>query len=279
MRHILVPTNLLDYAENASLYAARLALHYNAKITLFHTYHIPVVDPLVPSEYLTELADSAEKTANNNMREQVANLQARFPDEELNIDFHTTMGFAADEIIIMAEKLGADFIVVGTRHRDTLQRILVGSVLGSVLENAKVPVIVIPSEVPFKPINNILFASEYNDSEDIKSIQQALEFGSKLDARLYSVHVNDDEPNENDINRLDGIRELFANEIAAGKLRFENIVSDNVIKALTDYSDANQVDMIMMVTHKRSFFERLFDRSISKQMAFRTDKPLVVFHK
>lgn len=279
MKHILVPTNLLDYAINASFYAAQLALEYDAKITLFHTFHIPVVDPLVPSEYLTELAESAEKSAKKNMREQVESIKSRFPGKELDIDFHATMGFAADEILLMADKLGVDTILMGTRHKDTLQRILVGSVLGNVLENAKVPVIVVPSEVSFKPVNNILFASEYNDSEDIRSINKALDFVGIMDARLYSVHVDEDEPDENDINRLDGIRELFADDIKSGKLRFENIVSENVIEALTNYSHANNVDMIMMVTHKRSFFERLFDRSISKQMAFRTDIPLVVFHK
>lgn len=62
IQHILVPTNFLDYAVNAAEYAVQLAAQYNARVTLFHTYHIPVIDPLVPSEYLMELASSAEKT-------------------------------------------------------------------------------------------------------------------------------------------------------------------------------------------------------------------------
>lgn len=279
MDHILVPTNLLDYAENAAEYAVQLAAHYNARVTLFHTYHIPVVDPLVPAEYLSELAQNAEKNAQREVKGKMERLKEKFADLDVTMDCHCTMGFAADEILAMAEKLGVDTILMGTRHKDTLQRILVGSVLGTVLEESKVPVIIIPNDVVYRPVGNVMFASEYNDSEDIRSINRALEFVEKLDAKLYSVHVQEQEPDENDLARLDGIREVFKGDVASGKLHFENIYEEDVIHALTEYSHHNDIDMLMMVTHKRSFFERIFDRSISKQMAFRADIPLVVFHQ
>lgn len=279
MKHILVPTNLLDYAENAATYAVQFAAAFEARITLLHTFHIPVVDPMVPSEYLTEMAEMAEKRARKSMENEVARLKSLFPHIDVDIDFHTCMGFAADEILSMADKMGVSTILMGTRHKDTLQRILVGSVMGNVLENAKVPVIVVPSEVEFKPISNVMFASEYNDSEDIQSIKQALAFVSQLKATLYSVHVDSEEPDENEISRLDGIRQLFHHEIADGRLHFANINDEDVVSALLDFSRHNNIEMMMMVTHKRSFFAKIFDRSLTKTMAFRSDIPLIVFHK
>lgn len=279
IQHILVPTNFLDYAINAGHYAVQFAAHYNARITLFHTYHIPVVDPLIPSEYLSELAGTAERNAERSIAQQAEDLRQAYPNMAENIYYQTTMGFAADEILSIALKMGVDAIVVGTRHTERVQRILLGSVLGTVLEKASVPVIAVPDHVAFEPINNILFASEFNDSEDLHSINQVLEFSSKLKATLYSVHIQNTEPDENDVARLKNIRALYEGKLGEGKVYFENISHDDIIEGLAKYSQVNDIDMTVMVTHKRSFFEKLFDRSLTKKMAYKTDIPLVVFHK
>jgi len=279
IQHILVPTNFLDYAINAGHYAVQFAAHYNARVTLFHTYHIPVVDPLIPSEYLSELAGTAERNAERSIAQQAEDLKEAYPNMAENIHYNTTMGFAADEILSVALKMGVDAIVVGTRHTERVQRILLGSVLGTVLEKASVPVIAVPDHVAFEPINNILFASEFNDSEDLHSINQVLEFSSKLKATLYSVHIQSTEPDENDVARLKNIRELYEGKLGEGKVHFENISHDDIIEGLAKYSQVNNIDMTVMVTHKRSFFEKLFDRSLTKKMAYKTDIPLVVFHK
>jgi nucleotide-binding universal stress UspA family protein len=279
IQHILVPTNFLDYAVNAAEYAVQLAAQYNARVTLFHTYHIPVIDPLVPSEYLMELASSAEKNAENSIRQQAEDLQEAFPYMKDSIAYQISMGFAADEILSVAHATGADAIVMGTRHSEKIQRILLGSVLGTILEKAEVPVIVIPENVDYKTINNILFASEFNDSEDIHSINRVLDFTAKLNATLYSLHIQETEPDENDIIRILNIRAIYEGKLGAGKVHFENIAYSNILEGLSKFSKVNDIDIAVMVTHKRNFFEKLFDRSLSKQMAYKTDVPLIVFHK
>lgn len=279
IQHILVPTNFLDYAINAGQYAVQLAAQYNAKVTLFHTYHIPVVDPLIPSEYLSELAGTAERNARQSIMQQAEDLQAEFPEWSDSIDYHISMGFAADEILSVAHTMGVDAIVVGTRHGEKIQRILLGSVLGTILEKADVPVIVVPENVVFKPIQNILFASEFNDSEDIESINRVLEFTAKLKATLYSLHIQETEPDENDTIRIQNIKALYEGKLGAGKVHFENIAYSDILDGLAKFGKVNDIDMAVMVTHKRNFFEKLFDRSLTKQMAHKTDMPLVVFHK
>lgn len=279
IQHILVPTNFLDYAVNAAEYAVQLAQQYDAKVTLFHTYHIPVVDPLIPSEYLSELAGTAEKTAERSISQQVEDLKEAYPSMAENVVYQISMGFAADEILSIAHTMGVDAIVMGTRHGDKIQRILLGSVLGTILEKANVPVIVVPESAKFKGIKNILFASEFNDSEDVDSINRVLDFTSKLDATLYSLHIQETEPDENDTVRIQNIKALYESKLGSGKVHFENIAYDNILEGLNKFSKVNDIDLTVMVTHKRNFFEKLFDRSLTKQMAHKTDVPLAVFHK
>ena len=75
MKNLLVPVDFSDYAHNACLYALHLASRDKAKVTLFHAYHIPIVDPLMPSEYLSDLAESAEKEINANMDKLINQLK------------------------------------------------------------------------------------------------------------------------------------------------------------------------------------------------------------
>lgn len=54
----------------------------------------------------------------------------------------------ADEIVDLAERLGADFIVMGSDGRTGLPRMLLGSVAESVLRNAHCPVLTVKHPKP-----------------------------------------------------------------------------------------------------------------------------------
>ncbi len=61
-----------------------------------------------------------------------------------NVQFfvHARIGDPADEIVQVAEEIGADLIVLGCHERGTVERILVGSTSTKVLHQARCPVLV-----------------------------------------------------------------------------------------------------------------------------------------
>jgi nucleotide-binding universal stress UspA family protein len=56
---------------------------------------------------------------------------------------HLRIGEVAEEVVGLAEELGVDLIVVGSRDRSQLRRALMGSISGSVLRKACCPVLVV----------------------------------------------------------------------------------------------------------------------------------------
>ena len=56
---------------------------------------------------------------------------------------HLMMGEAAREIIHLAEDLGAGLVVMGSRGRRGIRRVLMGSVSDSVVRQAHYPVLVV----------------------------------------------------------------------------------------------------------------------------------------
>jgi nucleotide-binding universal stress UspA family protein len=55
---------------------------------------------------------------------------------------HTRIGDPADEIVGVAEEIGADLIILGCHERGTVERILLGSVSTRLLHEARCPVLV-----------------------------------------------------------------------------------------------------------------------------------------
>jgi nucleotide-binding universal stress UspA family protein len=59
---------------------------------------------------------------------------------------HTEDGFPDEEIVVLASRLGAGLIVVGSRGRGPLRKALMGSVSNSVVRHAHCPVTVVRPE-------------------------------------------------------------------------------------------------------------------------------------
>jgi len=282
MKHLLVPIDFSEYAHNACLYALHLASRSKAKATIFHAYHIPIVDPLMPSEYLSDLAESAEKEIGNNMEKLVTQLKEYVASRHLGdieIASYVTMGFAVDEIVLAAQKLAPDAIVMGRRYTEGMTKILLGSVTSTIVEKAKLPVLVVPENVKGEtPVTDILYASEF-DEADKRTLAKLLRFAQPLNAKIHCVHVDMAGQGEATSKaKLDELEKSYSTEKSKGQILFQNVISENISDGLLGYVDSNHISMLAMLTHKRTFFTGLFDRSLTRKVAFKTNIPMLVYH-
>ena len=77
--------------------------------------------------------------------------------EGVDAKAEVVVGYAAEEIITIAEKEGADMIIMGTHGRKGIDRILFGSVAEKVVKNSPVPVLTI------RPAGNYTGGPAYKD--------------------------------------------------------------------------------------------------------------------
>lgn len=134
---ILVPTDGSDAVERAIEEAIDLAALTDAEL-----HALSVVDVgdrgLVPTaEVVTvdELAESAAERA-------VADVRERAESAGLEVATAVRRGDPREEILAYADETDVDLIVMGTKGRSNIDRVLVGSVTEKVLRNADRPVLV-----------------------------------------------------------------------------------------------------------------------------------------
>ena len=279
MKNIVVPVDFSSASINACYFAESLSAIYDSiSITILNVYHIPVIDPMMPQTYLSELAESSAKQSITKLEELKAELEKiskHINSGAVDITIESRLGFAVDEILDYISELNPDMVITGTRHSEGF-RILSGSIASKLVDKVEIPLIVVPERYsPRRIIDNILYASNF-DKHDELAIDKLLEIAKPIGAQIHCLHVHSHD--EELKNNFEALKEKFKSAIDSGFLQMEIIESDNTEEVIAEYTTKNHVDLLAMLTHKKSFLDRLFEGSFTKRVAFHTDKPILIFH-
>ena len=288
VQKILVPIDFSDYSVNACRYAIGLAEKLNAEIKLMHVYYNPVVNsmPLTDTYYyqvnMDEVIREIEVRAKSNMEEFYRDLKEKIEldnIEGVKLDYSLVRGIASDEIIAESEDYKPDVIIIGTRGQGERENDLIGSVTAKIIEEAKVPILVIPEDALYQGISkiNILYATNFDDS-DYKAIQKLMNITSAFDIRLHCVHIGSEESNVWDKVKMDTLKEKLHSQYKDYDIECINMEEKDFLKGIQEIIREKNIDIISMVTHKRGLISKLLNPSMARKVLFHTNIPFLVFH-
>jgi nucleotide-binding universal stress UspA family protein len=93
-------------------------------------------------------------------------------------------------------------------------------------------------------------------------------------AQLNIVHVK---KNEEEEKSLDSSGEKQLESLFSAVPHQFHIVNDAHVKhGIESYLQDHPTDLLVMVTHERNFWERMFGKSHTKEMVYKTHIPLLV---
>lgn len=191
-------------------------------------------------------------------------------------------------ILEYAANNGIDAIVMGTRGRRGVGRLLLGSVTESVVRDATVPVLVVrgASEVKRRyPFETILVPTDGSVHAEV-ALERALAIARHDDATVHVLSVVDvtpaaiDDRNDLRLERLENYaRDVVDDAIAAAEKSSVDTVSTvqygSIDKQIRTYADEIDADLIVMGTHGRSGLDRLLLGSATERV-LRTAKTPVL---
>jgi nucleotide-binding universal stress UspA family protein len=273
---IIYPTDFSLCAENALKYAIHLAKATKSEIKILHE-----ID-LTGSQSASMIsADSLQIVTmmETEAKEQCEQLKDQIAKEGLKADYEILIGSKLFTHIKSFENAGQTMVVMGTSGSGKIENRIFGSKTHKIIREVDFPVFVVPEDAKFDGIAEILFATDYN-SVDMIQFNRLLGIGSYFHSNVTVAHVA-----EGDFKKE--IEEIFLNdfenkvrgEVAYQQLQFKLLYSKNIEDRLHAMIEEENVDLLVLVTQKRSFFERFFDTSLTKKMVYHTHIPMLVFSK
>jgi nucleotide-binding universal stress UspA family protein len=142
---ILLATDGSEEAELAALRALDLADATDSELHVVHVGVVPIFLKSYPGTlgYYGKLYEQIEEVSRELLRKQSWRVKVAGGTVA---GAHLRMGAVDLEIVALAEELGADLIVIGSRGLGGVRRALMGSVSDSVVRHAHCPVLVVRPE-------------------------------------------------------------------------------------------------------------------------------------
>ena len=195
LTRILVPVDFSDYSQHAVGYAVGIARWYGAGVTALHVFVNSPAANVIPSLYPVATAPVSLGPIRDELMTQLRAFVATAAAHDVPID--VAVEEAPDvhrEILVQAELLKADLIVMGTHGRGALERFMVGSTTEKVLRTAtSCPVMVVPPRAPETPVppvqfHRILCPVDFSEGS-LAALTYALSLAEEADAHLTLLHA------------------------------------------------------------------------------------------
>ncbi len=270
---ILVPTDFSKLSKVAVLYAARIAKKLKANVIVLAviTMNTSAATSIKWKKLEDEMIKMAKQDADQLMEEVRSQIKGK-----LEITYEYINGYPVEERIeTYAVENRVDLIVMGTKGASGLKKVIMGSNTASVIGNSSIPVIAVPGETEFKQIKKIVYASDMtNISKEIKTL---VRFAGIFKASIRVLHIIP----SSSTNKID-IKKTVADLVKQSKyskISMKVFRNDHIADAVDLFVADQKADMLAMFTHKLVFYERLFGKSVTRQLSFHARLPLLTFNR
>jgi nucleotide-binding universal stress UspA family protein len=270
---ILIPTDFSKLSEVAVHYAVKFAQKMNAEISLLHVVHFTAPPRAMVAVTTNSFDDAMVKNANQDIMQLIKELKEEYKGK-LNINHEIIIGYPVEDVIgSYAIQNDIDLIIMGTKGAAGLTKILIGSNATAVINNSKIPVITIPEFARFDDIKHMVYATDFlNLNEELEVV---LPLAKLFDATLHILHivVSESKVKKNTNIVVDKVQFKYA------KIMLHVSNSDDMLKGIDEYLGDVKAEMLVMFTHEVTFFQQIFGKSLTRQMAFHNSMPLLTLKK
>jgi len=283
MKTILVMTDFTLRADNAAQYALGLAQNIEANVLLCNVFFVPSrqedIQVTWPADEYKRMEMNSEfdlRSLKNKLSRELNQTadQGSFKPE---INYCAKAGPLTDVMNELVYHNNIVTVVVGKHNTFGLSDFLTGNHTNQIIEKADCPVLVVPAQLPYTGFKKIAFATDLA-ATSIDVLQSLVGLARYSNAEILITHIADEKTSD-EVEQV-VIRHFFsdvATKTDYPQIYYKAVKHRTVTGGLDWVAEHTDVDLIVLIHRKRSFFERWIDNSVTQRMADHALKPLLVF--
>lgn len=279
MKKIIVPTDFSFASKDALAYAISIAPLLDASVEVVHIY-FGSFNTQYP--YVVHAGLGRQESLLKDLKDfSTFEGQGRVAVKQEVIVTHRLIGGIIEkELIKLSKAPDTLMLVMGKTGKSVSTTRLFGSIARDVSAKAHCPVLLVPRAAVYTGIRQILYASDYGAIDQF-TLQKAVDFAAYFKAAMHFVHITESGSKDKSYEVIEEkiFNFLFQDKDPTFSFNLVNIEYPNVIGGLNQYIQENKIDLLLMVSHHRNFLSRLFLKSTTKEMAYYSNVPMLIFHK
>ena len=276
MKKILVPTDFSINANKALDFAVQIARQAKAEIILVHTCDL--IDTNF-KDHLT-LKKEHNQTIIDKANENLFLLKRKIEDtEKIFINIKLYNGTVTDTILQASEEHHADIIIMGSLSKDGLKEKIFGCKTADIIGKTNIPVLAVPIFSEWLiPKKILMTVNNFEEQPDISDL--VFELAVLFNATVHIIMFNEGDPYRvNDLERKKTVSAYIEKLKASYKstdIKYSFLYGLSFQETIEEYIHEQAIDIVVMVTHKLTFMESIFNGSMTKKMFYNTQIPLLV---
>lgn len=256
-----------DFSANAN-HALKLALDLfgenGAEIALLNAVHTPQAGAIMT----VDLAGDLLKKGEENLQSIRRQILMDYPS--CAVEVIVKPGSLASVITYETDNNRYDYVVMGTNGVTGLYEKMIGSNTREVMNLVEVPLIVVPYNCPVSSVETMLMAVD-SVTEDLSKLEKCADFCRQVNSALHIMHFTSSEekmePFQIDTTMFSGIS-FSLDQV----MTLSGEVEDHIL----NFAKKDNVGMVAIVPHHKSFLKGLFHRSTSENILTKAKIPLLI---
>ncbi len=277
MKRILVPTDFSPNADKALDTAVQIAKKAKATIVLVHAcdlLELTFKDNLALKKEFNRKIIMEAKGKLSLMKKSIEST------ETVKVQIKLYEGLISETILHATKENKADLIVMGTLGNAGAKEKIMGSKTASVIGKTTIPLLAVPLLSNWTPPAKLLLAiNNFSEGTNV-AINPVFELAEMFNTEIHIVKFTKaDEANAADYLAVERSGYTYAKKIQAlhknVAIKFIHLDGDKFEKTIEKFITKNNIDIVAMITHKRTFLKSIFNRSMTKKMSYHTSIPLL----
>lgn len=267
---ILCPVDFSETSLNALEYAVSIAEKHKADLSLVYVF---------TEEYYNEQLNEGVKNYLEYEEDFNAKLEVianEVESKHFSCSAHVLGGKFLKSIESFIKLKTIDFVVVGTKGLGDVFDKIVGSNTIKLIDNLDIPILTVPKKASFEGLDKVVFATSYREEDKI-ALRKLSEFSSPFNSKITVLHLS---KRDNLIEEmlLSNFKEDLKAIMDCKNISFDNrTYTDSLVLGIDKYMLEEQSNVLTILMEKRNLIDRLFHKSVTKELSYIMDFPILVY--
>ena len=270
----MCPVDLKPDTLNAVEAAASIASAHRAQLVLLHVFTKKEYETALTSGKgnLSEV-EALQQTQQHSLDALCNTLLQAYP--ALQCITMLRQGSIITTILEEAKAQNSSLIVMGSHGVHDITEAMDGNHPVKVIERAPCPVLCLPEGSSFEAPARVVYGSRMKE-EDPDCLRRLISLLHPYGSPIEVVHVG--EITQTTKEKWVAHEKLVRSYITYEKMRFHLFPwSDESYQGINEFMLQKDAHLLVLLTHQRNFLQRLFQKSVFKQISYFSEYPVLVF--